>query len=44
MELDPKYIDVMVKRWETYSQQEATLEGDGRTFAAIAVERSRLAA
>jgi DNA modification methylase len=44
MELDPKYIDVTVKRWEAYAQQEATLEGDGRTFTAIAAERCRLAA
>jgi DNA modification methylase len=44
MELSPKYVDVMVRRWEAYSQQEATLEGDGRTFAAVAAERCRLAA
>jgi DNA modification methylase len=44
MELDLKYVDVTVRRWEAYSQQEATLEGDGRTFTAIAAERCRLAA
>jgi DNA modification methylase len=44
MELDLKYVDVIIRRWEAYSQQEATLEGDGRTFTAIAAERCRLAA
>lgn len=32
IELNPAYVDVAVKRWESYTGQEATLEGDGRTF------------
>lgn len=32
IELNPAYIDVAVKRWQDYTGQEATLEGDGRTF------------
>lgn len=32
MEIDPKYCDVIVKRWQDHVGQEATLEGDGRTF------------
>jgi hypothetical protein len=39
MELDPLYCDVIVKRWEELTGREATLEGDGRTFAEIARER-----
>jgi DNA modification methylase len=39
MELDPRYVDVGVRRWQEYSGREATLEGDGRTFAEIAAER-----
>ena len=39
MELDPKYVDVVVQRWQTLSNQEARLEGDGRTFAEIKAER-----
>lgn len=39
IELDPKYVDVVVQRWQTLSGKEATLEGDGRTFAAITEER-----
>lgn len=32
MELDPKYCDVIVKRWQDFTGQLATLEADGRTF------------
>ena len=36
IELEPKYCDVIVRRWQEFSGKEATLDGDGRTFAAIA--------
>jgi hypothetical protein len=39
IELDPKYIDVIVQRWQTLSGKRATLEGDGRTFDEITRER-----
>jgi DNA modification methylase len=39
IELDPKYIDVIVQRWQTLSGKQATLEGDGRTFDDIAAAR-----
>jgi DNA modification methylase len=39
MELDPKYVDVVVQRWEQLSGKKATLEADGRTFEEIAEER-----
>jgi DNA modification methylase len=39
MELDPVYCDVIVKRWQEFTGQEATLEGDGRTFSEVAGER-----
>ena len=32
MELDPKYVDVIVKRWQEFSGKQAVLEADGRTF------------
>jgi DNA modification methylase len=39
IELDPKYVDVEIQRWQTLASKEATLDGDGRTFAEIALER-----
>ena len=36
MELDPRYCDVIIKRWQDFSGKSATLEGDGRTFDEIA--------
>ena len=44
MELDPKYVDVIVQRWQTISSKKATLDGDGRTFEEIAAERQKAAA
>src|SRR5580698_3281805 len=39
IELDPKYCDVIVQRWQQLTGKEATLEGDGRTFEQIKAER-----
>ena len=44
IELDPKYVDVIVTRWQSLSGKQATLEGDGRTFEEIALERRKEAA
>ena len=44
MELDPKYIDVIVQRWQTLAGKQAKLEGDGRTFEEVAEERQKVAA
>ena len=44
MELDSKYVDVSVLRWQTQSGKKATLEGDGRTFDEIAQERLKVTA
>jgi len=32
MELDPKYVDVIVKRWQDFTGKEAVLESTGQTF------------
>ncbi len=40
IEIDPKYVDVDVLRWQTLSGREATLDGDGRTFTEIKEERA----
>jgi DNA modification methylase len=39
IELDPKYVDVVVQRWQQLTGKQATLDTDGRTFDAIAPER-----
>ena len=41
MELDPKYVDVSVQRWQSLSGKQALLKGDGRTFEVVAEERAR---
>ena len=33
MELDPKYVDVIIKRWQDYTGKAATLAATGKTFA-----------
>lgn len=38
MELDPKYVDVIVKRWQEFTGNKATHE-DGRSFEEVSVER-----
>jgi len=44
IELDPKYIDVIVQRYQTLVGKKATLDGDGRTFDEIAHERREVPA
>ena len=43
LELDPKYVDVIVQRWQELTGKRAVLEGDGRTYAEVAKERLRVA-
>ncbi len=39
IELDAKYVDVVVKRWQALTDKQTTLDGDGRTFDEVAAER-----
>ena len=39
MELEPRYVDVAVRRWQAFTGMKACLLGDGRSFEVIAVER-----
>jgi len=32
MEIDPKYVDVIVERWQRFTGRQAVLDGDGRSF------------
>jgi len=40
MELDPKYCDVIVKRWQEFTGQQATLEATGETFETVSGGRA----
>ncbi len=44
MELDPAYVDVCVLRWQEFTGQDAVLESDGQSYAALATERKEAAA
>ena len=35
MELDPKYVDVVVRRWQEFAGQKAVRESDGVDFDAV---------
>jgi DNA modification methylase len=40
IEIDPLYVDVAIRRWQAFTGERATLLADGRTFDAVAAERS----
>jgi len=44
MELDPKYCDVIITRWQNFTGQTATLESTGETFTEISAQRLQEAA
>jgi len=44
IELEPRYCDVIIRRFEEFSGKRAVLESDGRGFDAIALERGAVAA
>jgi DNA modification methylase len=39
VELSPAFVDVAVKRWQTFTGKVAVLDGDGRSFSDVAEER-----
>jgi len=43
LELEPKYVDVVVRRWEQYTERKATLADDGREFEQVAEDRAVVA-
>lgn len=44
MELDGRFVDVIVKRWQDFTGKTATLDGDGRSFAEVDAARAPQAA
>jgi DNA modification methylase len=43
LELDRKFADVVVQRWQGMTGKQAVLDGDGRRFAEISAERALVA-
>ena len=41
IELDPKYVDVIVTRWQSFSGKAAVLDGDKRTFDELKMARPK---
>jgi DNA modification methylase len=39
IEIDPLYVDRIIRRWEIYAKDEAVLEGTQRTFSEVSRER-----
>jgi DNA modification methylase len=39
IELDPKYVDAAVMRWQEFTGGEAVLDDDGRSYREISNER-----
>jgi hypothetical protein len=44
MEIDPTYVDCIVRRWEEYTRKPALLSSDGRSFEELSPERLKEAA
>jgi DNA modification methylase len=44
IELEPKYCDVIVRRWQAFTGREAKLEADGKSYREVAGVRSAVAA
>lgn len=43
LEIAPQYMDVAILRWQKFTGKTATLDGDGRTFEAVAEARRKCA-
>ena len=43
-EIDPKFADVIIQRWQAFTSKQATLESDGRTFDEVKTDRLGVAA
>lgn len=44
LELDPKYVDVVIERWQNLTGKQAVLDGQGTTFEEVQVQRKVRAA
>jgi DNA modification methylase len=44
VEVDLKYVDCIIRRWQQYTGKQAVLDGDGRAFDEVAEERRQVPA
>lgn len=42
IEIEPRFVDVTIRRWEAFTGQEAVLEATGGTFAQVSEGRARM--
>jgi len=42
IDIDPRYVDVAVIRWQEFTGQQATLEANGRSFKQVKTERMKI--
>ena len=40
MELDPKYVDVIIQRWQQFTGKTATLESNGQSYEQLKLAQS----
>lgn len=40
LEIDPLYVDTLIRRWQAFTGQQAVHRGTGRTFAEVQAERT----
>jgi DNA modification methylase len=39
IELDPQYIDVIIKRWQQYTDKQAIHQDTGKSFASLLAQK-----
>ena len=44
VEMDPKYVDVIVKRWREFTGKDVVLDGNEKIFSELVAERTATAA
>ena len=40
LELDPRYVDAAIRRWQDFTRRDAILKATGQTFDEVAAARS----
>ncbi|WP_084801550.1 DNA methyltransferase [Bradyrhizobium sp. Ec3.3] len=40
LEIDPRYVDAAIRRWQAFTKQDAVLTATGQTFEEVAAERA----